>query len=101
MMITQLHLLVKKPSQFCLGPLLKFAAVPLVTAFTISLTRIIIQPIIKQIFQNRELRLKYSIMTMGLWLERDSMYQMIMERFGESLLSTAADLAQASLESKK
>jgi hypothetical protein len=105
MMITQLHLLVKKPSQFCLGPLLKFAAVPLVTAFTISLTRIMIQgkgpaaQIIKQIFQNRELRLEYSIMTRGLWLERDSMYQMIMELFGESLLSTAVDLVQASLES--
>jgi hypothetical protein len=47
------------------------------------------------------LRLKYYIIKRGLWLGRDSMYQMIMELFGESLLSTAAGLALASKESKK
>jgi len=35
------------------------------------------------------------------WLKRNSMYQMKMERFGKSLLSVPADLVPASPENEK
>ena len=52
-------------------------------------------------FSKSNAKVKVFYNKMGLWLKRDSMFQMIMELFGESLLSTAADLALALKQSKK